>query len=222
LARRWGFQLYNRDVMWLDEAAFWDTWKQFEPGKTERPDRKFVVWSFAKSVAHLEGDTAECGVYMGASSYLMCHAMAGGPKRTHFVFDSFEGLSEPDAEDTPFTETAKRWKKGDLSVSEEDVRRNLAQFDNIEYLKGWIPDRFPEVADRRFVFVHIDVDLYQPTYDSIAFFFDKLVPGGVLLCDDYGSHWCAGARKAFDEFLADRGEPPVVHLPTIQGFIIKR
>ena len=50
----------------------------------------------------------------------------------------------------------------------------------------------------------------------------RLVTGGILLCDDYGYHTCPGARKAFDEFAATTPEQSVVHLPTGQGFIVKR
>ena len=49
-----------------------------------------------------------------------------------------------------------------------------------------IPTRFDEVADRSFCFVHVDVDLFEPTRESIAFFYPRMVPGGVMLFDDYG------------------------------------
>ncbi|HBH79257.1 MAG TPA: hypothetical protein DDY39_05465, partial [Nitrospira sp.] len=66
--------------------------------------------------------------------------------------------------------------------------------------KGWIPDRFPEVKERRFAFVHIDVDLYQPIMDSLKFFFPRLLPGGIIVVDDYGYSIFPGAKKAVDEF----------------------
>jgi len=80
--------------------------------------------------------------------------------------------------------------------------------------------RFPEVADRRFAFVHIDVDLHQPTKDSVDFFYPRLAAGGVLLCDDYGSTWCPGATRACDEFLADKPEK-MIRLDAAGGFLIK-
>lgn len=57
-----------------------------------------------------------------------------------------------------------------------------------------------------FSFVHIDVDLYQPTYDSIAFFYPRMNSGGILVCDDYGFTSCPCATKAVDEFLFDKPE----------------
>jgi O-methyltransferase len=220
LAREWKFQIYNQHLAWIDCDEFWNDWNQFDGLKSQRPDRKFVVWSMARSVRSLAGDTAECGVYTGCSTYLMC--IASLPfERTHHVFDSFEGLSSPSDEDRPSSENAYVWRQGDLAVTEAEVKSKLKRFSFIEYHKGWIPGPFSDVSDRSFRFVHVDVDLYQPTRDSIRFFYDRLVPGGILLCDDYGYHTCAGARRAFDEFVHERSLDPVVHLPTGQGFIVK-
>ena len=150
-----------------------------------------------------------------------CGSRAGRARR-HHIFDSFEGLSEPSGPDRPSDARAWAWQRGDLSVPIETVRQNLRRFDFVAYHRGWIPERFHEVAERRFCFVHVDVDLYQPTRDSIEFFYERLVPGGVLLCDDYGFTTCPGARRAFDEFVADKPERSVVHLTTGQGLIVKR
>ena len=221
-ALREGFEIYNKNLMWQDEPAFWDIWNASPYAGTQRHDRKFVLWSMARSTRHLPGDTAECGVLDGASSYLICSAREDGGLPEHHAFDSFEGLSVPGPEDRPHTSAAFHWTAGDLSVPIEETMRKLGRFGNVRYHRGWIPQRFGEVAARRFSFVHVDVDLYQPTKDSLTFFYPRLVPGGILLCDDYGYHTCPGARRAFDEFAATTPERSVVHLPTGQGFLVKR
>lgn len=160
---------------------------------------------------------AECGCFEGATAWFMADECPDTPLH---LFDSFEGLSEPDRNDKPEGDELFEWAKGDLSASEEKVRRNLAGFDNVSYYKGWIPTRFNDVADRRFRFVHLDVDLYQPTLDSLEFFYPRMVEGGVILLDDYGFTSCPGAKKATDEFFATRPEH-VLHLPTGQGLAIK-
>jgi len=221
-AARCGLEVYNKNLMWLDEAEFWETWKASSYLNRQRPDRKFVLWSMARSTRNLGGDTAECGVLDGASSYLICSARQDVGPVQHHAFDSFEGLSLPADEDRPTSAFAFRWVPGDLAVSLEEATTKLSRFDNIRYHKGWIPTRFTAVSEHRFSFVHIDVDLYQPTRDSLEFFYPRMVPGGILLCDDYGYHTCPGARKAFDDFAANTIEQSVVHLPTGQGFIVKR
>lgn len=178
-------------------------------------DRKYTVIQFLKLVDHLTGDTAECGVYEGATSYFICkHTQQTG--KTHHIFDSFEGLSEPSEVDGSF------WRKGSLTAEEQTARKNLSEFGNTIFYKGWIPERFNEVKDVQFSFVHIDVDLYQPTFDSLAFFYDRLQPEGIIICDDYDFiKSCPGARKAMDDFFKDKPEN-VISLSTGQGFIIKK
>jgi O-methyltransferase len=177
-------------------------------------DRKFTLDQLLKLVLHLPGDTAECGVYQGASSWFICRGSAGTGK-THHLFDSFEGLSAPGAADGSY------WSAGALASSEEEARRTLSEFDHLRYHRGWIPARFEDVRDTAFCFVHVDVDLYEPTLQSVAFFYDRLVPGGMLLCDDYGFDTCPGAFRAMNEFFADKPEA-IAMLSTGQGLVIKR
>ena len=51
--------------------------------------------------------------------------------------------------------------------------------------------------------MHINVDLYEPTKDSLDFFYPRLVKNGVIICNDYGSCKFPGAKKAVDEFLEE-------------------
>lgn len=207
--------LSDRAKAWLEDTAFRQAYTKFEPSNFRRMDRVWTVAQLAGSVVALDipGATAECGAYQGLTSFVICQQTAG-TRRAHHVFDSFEGLSAPGAED------GDNWRRGDLSTPESLCRRNLAEFDFVHVHPGWIPQTFGDVAESRFCLVHIDVDLYQPTWDSLAYFYDKVTPGGVLICDDYGSTACPGASQAMDEFFADRRES-ILHLPTGQGIVWK-
>ncbi len=201
--------------IFLEDAAFLTYYARFmDPGNWHSLDRKYTLNQLLKLVRHIEGDIAECGAYKGASAYLMCRILAGTPSLV-YLFDSFEGLAEPLAID------GKYWRKGALSTSEQLLRETLREFDNYRVYKGWIPERFREVADRTFRFVHIDVDLFKPTWDSLEFFYPNLAPGGIFLLDDHGFSTCPGAKKAADKFFADKPEP-LAMLPTGQAFAIKQ
>ena len=165
-------------------------------------DRRWMLSQLLRLTTGVAGDTAECGVFEGSSSYLICKANAMQPvfERTHYAFDSYEGLSQPGMED------GSHWTPGDLWAEVETVRSNLAGFTRVEIMKGWIPERFPEVAECRFAFVHIDVDLEQPTRDSIEFFYPRMNSGGIIVCDDYGFSTCPGATRAIDSYLGDKPE----------------
>jgi tetratricopeptide (TPR) repeat protein len=217
-----GFRIYNKNLIWHKDQDFLDLFRRFAPDAAVVNDRKYTLYSLAKYASYLAGDTVECGVLEGASSFLICCANADkGGDFHHHVFDSFEGLSEPMPEDAPATKTARAWSAGDLAVEEEVVIRNLSRFGFVKTYKGWIPERFEEVADRWFSLVHIDVDFHQPTLDSLRFFYDRTVPGGFIICDDYGFENCRGAKLAFDAFINEKPERQVISLPTGQGLIVK-
>ena len=189
-------------LSWWHNTDFNDYLNKFKEINGMNTDRRWMITQLMRLVENIPGDTAECGVYKGSSSYLICRINASNTlhKKTHHMFDSFEGISNPTIED------GKHWKKGDLSTAEDVVSNNLVQLDNFRIYKGWIPNKFQEIETLRFSFVHIDVDLYQPTYDSIAFFYPRMNNDGILVCDDYGFTSCPGATKAVDQFLFDKPE----------------
>jgi O-methyltransferase len=213
--------LYPEAKIGEDQKSFWRETHFLEAyrrmcGENYRSlERKFAVYNVLRTLHEVEGDMAECGVYNGATAYFMALANEeAGRNRNIFLFDSFQGLSPPIAEDGSY------WRAGDLACPEKVPQRNLSGFRNINFLQGWIPTRFQEVADRTFCFIHVDVDLYEPTRKSLEFFFPRLISRGILVCDDYGFESCPGARRAMDEFFADKPDQ-IVHLPTGQGLVIK-
>ncbi len=225
LSHRHGFSIYSAHTTWAEDDSFIAVMKRFDASYKRPGERQYALYQLARAAAHLPGDTAEIGVYRGRGSYIIMAATQDGtadrpPRRTHHMFNSFEGLSAPRQSDQPGHPAVDRtWQKGDLAASIEEVERALAAYSSKKFYKGWVPDRFPEVADRRFCFVQIDVDLYEPTLATARFFLPLLVPGGLLVCDDYGVGSTPGARRAMDEVAAAHGQF-VAHLPTGQGVVI--
>jgi O-methyltransferase len=199
------------------DAEFLTDYERFDRENYRSLDRKFALKELLKLALPLDGEVAECGVFRGASAYLIAKRLvAARCGKTLHLFDSFAGLSRPGASDGDY------WQAGALACSLAEVRANLATVaETVRFHAGWIPERFGDVAEKRFCFVQIDVDLHQPTWDALTFFYPRLVPGGILICDDYGFETCPGARKAMDTFFADKPEP-VIHLPTGQGFVIRQ
>lgn len=161
-------------------------------------------------VAGLEGSIAECGCFMGLSSYLMCGKLRQlDPNfrgQNYHIFDSFQGLGIPTPEDDappddPHAGTIDRLcRPGAFAASLDLVKRNLAEFPAIEYHPGWIPLTFHGLREMSYRFVHLDVDLYDPTLSALEYFYPRLVRGGTIVCDDYS--W-PGARLAIDEYCQE-------------------
>lgn len=210
-------------------AASWPFDEQFnvirrrvaEIGITGIPDdRCFTLYKAAKAAASLPGELAECGCRRGKSTHYILAATGVETGKTIHIFDSFEGLSEPDQNDHLISGDAA-WEPGELATDQDMLVNNLKIYNHMLSIhKGWIPDRFVDIKDKVFSLVHIDVDLYQPTLDSLKFFYDKMTPGGIIICDDYGSVLCPGAKKAFDEFFSDKPEL-LLELPSAQAIVVK-
>ena len=208
-------RLRRNNLDWYENEAFNEYLRLFGEARGIDSGRRWMVYQLLRATKDVPGDTAECGVFHGAMSYMICaFTEQAGLARTHHAFDSFEGLSEPGALD------GRHWRKHDLNVDLASVQRRLARFSRVRYHKGWIPDRFPDVETLSFSFVHLDVDLYEPTRDSIAFFYPRLSPGGILVCDDYGFAVCPGATKSIDDYLSDKPEK-MLSLSDGGGFFVR-
>jgi hypothetical protein len=188
-----------------------------------RRQRYYSFPSLLRGIADAPGDVCEVGCYRGLSAHLIASTLREMGKQARFhLCDSFEGLSEFSAVDrSDFHDMDRPEKRRKYMCSLEIVRQNLREFDFIEYHKGWIPEPFTALVDRRFCFVHLDVDLYQPTRDSFEFFYPRLVTNGVMVFDDYGSVKFPGARQALDECLSRVHDAFLVSLPAGQAFLIK-
>lgn len=213
------FYIGDDNKLWRDDKTFIKIFKDISPRNLYSMERKWTVREFTHWTRELEGDIAECGSYTGLTAYFIASDTA--PEVKIFLFDSFEGLSEPTVNDKVSSLDVHSWKKGDMAASEKELRDNLSIFNNIYIMKGWIPERFPEVESHKFRLVHIDVDLYEPTLKSLEFFYPRLVNSGVIIMDDYGFKTCPGAYQAANEYVASIGEK-IIHLPTGQGVIIRR
>ena len=191
--------------------------------------RYYRLQQMLKSVLDkgITGSVAECGCWKGHSSYIIAEILAEYNYEGKFsIFDSFEmGLSDKHEKDINIRhklseEDIKKEKKL-FASKESDLHKVLKPYDFYKIYKGWIPDRFNEVEEEEFIFVHLDVDLYQPTLDSLEFFYPRLKKGGVIVLDDYGYTQFPGAKKCVDEFL-NRNECALFFAGSTGGcFIVK-
>ena len=190
------------------------------PGNTgPKFDRMYIVKELMMSCQNLNGCLAECGVFKGSTSLVMAEYarryFSSKNERRILLYDSFEGLSPPTKEDE-----GTIFVGNDYECSLESVKQNLSEYPDLIYRKGWIPNCFSDDSELAFAFVHIDVDFYQPVLSSIEFFYPRLVPGGIIVFDDYGSIETPGAKTACDEYC-NALRIPVIKLASGQAFIQK-
>jgi hypothetical protein len=68
-------------------------------------------------------------------------------------------------------------------------------------VKGKVEDTIPRAAPKQIALLRLDTDWYESTYHELKHLYPRLVPGGVLILDDYG-HW-EGARRAVDQYFEE-------------------
>jgi len=225
LATRYSFifpQFFRVYSPWFEEAFRRDVFAPVSNLTLLTEDRCYLLDRLVRQTALLEGEMAECGVYRGGGALLMARAIAaarseiGLPPPELHLFDTFEGMPETSGADA---DVHSAGDFGDTSL--ESVGKIMAPFPFSTLRPGLIPDSLRGLESRRFSFVHIDVDLYKSTVDCLDFFYPRLVPGGIMLFDDYGvTIYEFAEKKAVDEFFASRIEKPI-SLTNGQTLVIK-
>jgi hypothetical protein len=173
-------------------------------------NESFTLYGIARAQAALDGDFAEFGVFEGTSASLIA---AAAPGRTLHLFDTFAGLPEPRQDERGVL------RRGQFEASLPRVRERLADLDTVRFHPGPFPATTAGLGALRFSFVHLDVDLYESTLAGLAFFYPRMVPGGIILSHDYSM--LPGVERAFTDFLADRPER-AIELPSTQAMIVCR
>lgn len=132
------------------------------------------------------GDFVEVGVYRGGSAWYLNEIAERQGRRLH-LFDTFTGIPNKG----PMDER----KAGDYAdTSLPDLRE---QFPRAKFYEGIFPDTLPPGLIDDVAFVHVDCDQYDGHCACIDLLFPYMVPGGIMLFDDYP--FLTGAKQAVDE-----------------------
>jgi hypothetical protein len=210
--------LYREAINVAQDGKFDSLQKQF---------RFFMLYQAAlaavRQAPHL--DFVECGCFYGHSTYMLATILKQNGFRGEFhVFDSFEGLSEFSDSDTCEyyinDEQVTKIRKH-FASDETKLRKLLASFEFVRLHRGWIPSNFHEIRNRDLAFISIDVDLYEPTLQSLKHLFPKLMTGGSVYLDDYGYKTFPGARIAVDEYLSSEGQIRLLRMPFGSAILLK-
>jgi O-methyltransferase len=155
------------------------------------------------------GAIVECGTWRGGMSAGMIEV--GGRDRQYLFFDSFEGL--PPARELDGA-AAMHWQANVTSrhyfdncrASLQDFERTIAltgiSLDCVEIRKGFFADTFPTFQAPSIAVLRLDGDWYDSTMECLEKFWDHVIPGGLIIIDDYYT-W-DGCCRAVHDFLAKR------------------
>ncbi len=154
------------------------------------------LWHLATRAKVLGGDAAEFGVYKGGTALLLARALQDTKKTLH-LFDSFDGLPKEDERDEVF-------KEGMFAdTSQQNVAATLAPYKTKIHageFSGWAP------LEASFCFAHLDCDLARSYEAAMEYFYPRMVRGGIIVMDEYGSPKARGVTKAVDAYLSENNE----------------
>lgn len=179
-------------------------------------------YEMAKKYADKPGVYVECGVAAGAQVIAMAK---GAPDKTIYAFDSFEGIPLPSNRDDQMpgiimlTESERKAlpdpgkqkleTTGATSVSLDDFKKHCVDSGigtrNIKPVRGWFEDTTQNFGRDNISILRLDGDLYNSTYVCLKNLFPKVLPGGVVIIDDWQ---LPGCRAACIEYFESIGYEP--------------
>lgn len=223
---------YGKSVEWMNEALFkaaytagMDSGHKIGRSAGSKDDihiewRAHICCWAAQHALLLEGDFVECGVNTGIMSLTICN-MFDLPKHKRFfyLFDTFEGIPVDQMSES---EKEKRINENQKLYEScyELTKLNFEKHKNAILVKGRVPETLSTVDIKKVSYLHLDMNIAFPEIAAANYFWSRLVPGAIIVLDDYGWLNHSEQRKAFDSFAIEKGIG-IATLPTGQGLIIK-
>jgi hypothetical protein len=211
---------FETEKCWDYENGFYLT------SHVTRLAKMLAHYELYKTIVGLPGHIVECGVYKGASflRFATFREILESPHSRKVIgFDAF-GRFPDDNEDADNKSFVRRFsEEGGDGISRESLVEVLTYkgFDNCELIEGDICRTVPRYVidhpELKIALLHVDVDVYQPTKVILEQLFGRVVQGGLVVFDDYGT--VAGETRAIDEFLEKTGRDllieklPISHIP---------
>jgi O-methyltransferase len=205
---------YHRNLSFLDDEPLM---KAFNAHATTEVE-KAILWRMStvlfgvRNGLRLEGDFVECACYKGTTVRVICDAVdfANYPDRHYYLYDLFD--HDPSLPHHAMPEHSKELYA--------QVKERFSDFKNVTVTQGKVPEVLAEVAPQKIAFMHLDLNNADAEIGALEVLFDRMVPGAVLVLDDYG--WLSYREQMLAEapwFL--KYGYRVLELPTGQGLLIK-
>lgn len=183
---------------------------------------KYSTWNLVCDLLDrgVQGDFCEAGVMAGGQCAVMGRVLDlyKDNRRIH-LFDSFEGIPQATRDDSDLNQRTYGLRNGpemfssgishvDLSGVQYFLRSWGVSMERMVFHPGWFQHVMGTEAQRigKLALLRLDVDLYESTQFCLEYLYDKVVPGGIIIDDDFGyDEPLPACRRALFEFLDARG-----------------
>ncbi|MGE8657288.1 MAG: TylF/MycF/NovP-related O-methyltransferase [Achromobacter sp.] len=205
---------YGRNLGFLDDPALMQAFGKHASTEIEQAllwRVSVILWGVRHGL-RLQGDFVECACYKGTTARIVCDAVDFGahPDRHYYLYDLFEHDASQPHHAMP--------EHGKHLFAQ--VKQRFSDLPNVTVTQGRVPEVLREAAPGKIAFMHLDLNNADAEVGALETLFDRMVPGAVLILDDYGWLGYRAQKDAEDPWFAQRGYR-VLELPTGQGLLIK-
>ena len=209
------FVTWGRNNSMLSDPAFVAAWQANALTDADKAIvwRRYILACAGYHCVQLDGDFVECGAYTGVGAKTVIDFLGGTAfARPFWLYDLFEhaeGMAHP------------AMPAHGPGLYEEVVRR-FADYPQVKIRRGRIPDVFAEGVPQRIAYLHIDLNEPAAEIAALDALFDRVLPGGLVVLDDYEWAGVYRSQKLAEDPWFEARNYRVFPLPTGQGFVIKR
>jgi hypothetical protein len=195
----------------IRERFFWDVYQRSKAYSLLSIEAFYSLYTAMAHVARarVPGDFVECGVFLGGSVLAAAEFAAhhGVRDRRFFLYDTFTGFPQdvPPETDHKGASAPLPLLENFLGVTQSVVAQSAYPQELFTWVQGDVRESLAGEAPSEIAFLRLDTDDYASTRAELEQLYPRLAPQGVLIIDDYG--YFEGARRATDEFFADRERP---------------
>lgn len=193
----------------ITDEQFWSLAASVRPYTELSVGAMFNLYSAVRYVldASIPGDVVECGVHMGGSVMLMEHVLlTDDHNRRLFALDTFRGFVRRSEE----LDVDLRTGAAACSVEEQPMDYSAPSIENMEsvgftglrVVKGDVLETIPRLDVGQIALLRLDTDTYDTTKFELEQLYHRVVPGGIVIVDDYG--YTVGCKKAVDDFIVGK------------------
>jgi O-methyltransferase len=180
----------------------------------------YVACWAASHARHLAGSFVECGVNTGIFSLAVCRYVDFNTlDKDFYLFDTFSGIPESQM----LEDERVRWHDLNAQLYSECfdlARQNFSPYPRARLIRGVVPDTLETVEIDRVCYLSIDMTIVKPERAALEHFWDKLVPGAVVLLHNYGWQGYEQSKQGLDEFAGQVGVE-IFTCPTGQGILLR-
>lgn len=166
---------------------------------------------------NLKGAVAELGVFRGDFSEYINKRFFDCKM---YLFDTFEGFDKKEAEEEILKNHANtNFVDSFYNTSVDLVMSKMTKPENCIIKKGLFPNTVIGIEER-YIFVSIDVDFENSTYEGLKYFYPRLVDGGYIFVHDYNHLYLDGVKKAVDRYEKDFQKMAKVPISDTSGTLV--